>query len=69
MHNQKGKVFSFKNLLKLRSKGFFNMQDYKKYKKYFDISIGSTNTFKFLFIAILPVKFTRTLFNIYRKYK
>jgi abequosyltransferase len=66
MHNQKTQVFSFKNLLKLRSKGFYSMQDYKKYKKYFDISIGDYNKFKFIFIALLPVKlvsFVNSLFK------
>jgi abequosyltransferase len=68
-HNKRAKVFSFKNLLLLRSEGFYDMKQYASYNKFFDISLGSTNTFKFLYIAILPVKFTKILVNIYRKYK
>jgi glycosyltransferase involved in cell wall biosynthesis len=68
-HNKRAKIFSFKNLVLLRSEGFYKMEHYIKYNKFFDISLGSPNTFKFLFILILPVKFTRTLINIYRKYK
>ncbi len=68
-HNQRTKIFSFRNLLLLRSEGFYNMRHYINYNKFFDISLGSTNTFKFLCIAILPVKFAKILINIYRKYK
>jgi glycosyltransferase involved in cell wall biosynthesis len=68
-HSQRTKIFSFRNLLLLRSEGFYNMRHYINYNKFFDISLGSTNTFKFLCIAILPVKFAKILINIYRKYK
>ena len=68
-HNKRAKIFSLRNLLLLRSKGFYNIEHYNNYNKFFDISIGNANNFKFLCIAILPVKFTKILINIYRKYK
>ena len=68
-HNKRARIFSFRNLLLLRSEGFYDMKHYINYNKFFDISLGSTNTFTFLCVAILPVKFTKTLINIYRKYK
>jgi abequosyltransferase len=67
MHNQKGKVFSFKNLLKLRSKGFYSMKDYKKHKKYFDISIGNHAKFKFILIAFIPVKLVSFVNLMFKK--
>ena len=65
-HNEKSKIFSFKNLLSLRSQGFYSMKHYILYSKYFNISLGKASIFKFLCVAILPVRVVRFFIHVYK---
>jgi abequosyltransferase len=65
-HNNQTKLFSISNLLLLRSNNFYSISDYRKYKKYFAISLDNKSNFKFIFAAILPKKLIKLILFFYR---
>jgi len=65
-HSNKSQIFSFKSLLSLRAKGFYSMNHYFLYRKYFGIALGRDPVFKFLSVAVLPKIFVRFLIRIFK---
>jgi abequosyltransferase len=66
-HNEKAGLFGLKNLLLLRSQGYYSIGHYISYRKYFGISLKHTPTVMFLCVALLPVKPLSFIIALYRK--
>jgi len=60
-HNYNAKIFSVRNLLILRSRNYYSLRHFIKYKQYFIVSIGSFSTTKFILIGLLPVTIIRSI--------
>ena len=65
-HNVKSKIFSFKNLILLRSQGFYSLIYYSKYRKNIVFLLGNLNKSKFLFVGLLSSRLCKNIVKICR---
>ncbi|MDD2828058.1 MAG: glycosyltransferase family 2 protein [Sulfuricurvum sp.] len=68
-HNNKTKLFKLKNLLTLRSDGYYNYKIFSTYKSIFSIALKNYSIFVLFIISILPSFPLNIMINIIKKLK